>query len=93
MSKSIVHCLNCSGCAGWISQPKRTKVSALLAAVQKHSLRHIWETVVEFHEFEDFEISIGEFKTELMSNIFNYSGGVVSVRRQLNLFKGLACMA
>ena len=83
MSKSIVHCLICLGCAGWISKPIRTKVSAVLAAVQKHSLRHIWEIVVEFLEFEDFEISTDELKTELMSKIINYSGEVVSVRRQL----------
>ena len=58
-------------------------MSAVLTTVQKHSLRHIWDTVLEISEFEDFEVSIGEFKIELMSKIVNYSGEVVSVRRQL----------
>ena len=48
--KPIVHCLSFLGYAGWISKPIRTKVSAALTAVQKHSLRHIWDTVLEFLE-------------------------------------------
>ena len=50
--------------------------------MQKHSLRNIWETVLEFIEFGDFEVSIDELKAELLSKIVNYSGVVVSVRRQ-----------
>ena len=51
--------------------------------MQKHSLRHIWETVLEFIEFEGFEGSDDGLKTELLSKVVNYSGEVVSVRRQL----------
>ena len=51
--------------------------------MQRHSLRHIWETIVEFVKFEDFEFSIDELRTELLSKIVNYSGEVVSVRRQI----------
>ena len=83
LSKSIAHCSNVLGCAGWISKPIRTKVSAVLTAVQKHSLRHIWDTVLECLECEGFEVSIDELTTELMSKMVNCSGGVVSVRRQL----------
>ena len=83
LSESIVHCFKFLGCAGWISKLIRSKIPAVLTAVQKHSLRHIWDTVLEFLEFEDFEVSSGEVKTELMSKIVNYSGEVVSVRRQL----------
>ena len=83
LSKSVVHCLNFLGCAGWTSKPIRIKVSSVLTAVQKHSLRHIWETIVDFIKFEDFEFSIDELRTELLSKIVNYSGEVVSVRRQI----------
>ena len=79
---------------GLLSLLRRTKIFAVLTAVQNHSLRHIWDTLLEFLEFEDFEVSIDELKTELLSKIVHYSGKVVSVRRQLtHLFKGLACVA
>ena len=83
-SKYGIHCLYIFlGCAGWTTKPIRSKISAVLAAVQKHSLRHTWDTVLEFPEFEDFEVSIGGIKTELVSKIVNYSGEVVSIKRQL----------
>ena len=40
-------------------------------------------TVVEFIEFEGFKVSTDELKTELLSKSANYSGEVVSARRQL----------
>ena len=84
LSKSVIHCLNLNfpGCAGWIFKPIITRTPSVMTAVQRHPLRHIWETLVEFPEFDDFKASNDELKTELLRKIANYSGGVVSVRGQ-----------
>ena len=83
LTLSVVHCLNFLACAGWTSRPIRNSVGSVLTAVQKHSLSHLWQSILEFLNFEDLSFSIDETSRDLLSKVVSYSGEVVSVRRQL----------